>query len=101
MPERSKDVWHVYLADVGPGQLYGYRVHGPYDPNAGHRFNPNKLLLDPYARAHVGELIWHPAIFGYTLNHKDADGRMPDEFADLRPRAAARHQLVRLQTMPR
>ena len=46
----------------GPGTVYGYRVHGPYEPEAGHRFNPNKLLLDPYARAHVGELKWDPAV---------------------------------------
>jgi isoamylase len=54
-----------------PGAVYGYRVHGPYEPENGHRFNPNKLLLDPYAKAHVGELKWDPAVFGYTLN---ADG---------------------------
>ena len=49
----------------GPASVYGYRVHGPYEPEAGHRFNPNKLLLDPYARAHAGELTWDPAVFGY------------------------------------
>src|SRR3954452_932334 len=48
LPERSEDVWHGYLNDVSPGQLYGYRVHGPYEPEHGHRFNSNKLLLDPY-----------------------------------------------------
>ena len=51
LPERTEDVWHGYLNDVSPGQLYGYRVHGPYEPEHGHRFNPNKLLLDPYAQA--------------------------------------------------
>jgi pullulanase/glycogen debranching enzyme len=54
MPERSEDVWYVYLADVGPGQLYGYRVHGPYKPNAGHRFNPHKLLINPTASGSPG-----------------------------------------------
>ena len=49
MPEQTDQVWHGYLPDVRPGQLYGYRVSGPYDPTAGHRFNPAKLLLDPYA----------------------------------------------------
>ena len=53
MPERTEDVWHCYLNDVSPGQLYGYRVHGPYDPAQGQRFNANKLLLDPYARGLV------------------------------------------------
>ena len=51
----------------GPGTVYGYRVHGPYEPEAGHRFNPNKLLLDPYAKQLVGELQWDPALFGYTV----------------------------------
>src|SRR5262245_29281379 len=50
LPEWTDEIWHGYLADVSPGQLYGYRVHGPYDPERGHRFNPNKLLLDPYAK---------------------------------------------------
>src|ERR1700739_2555289 len=50
LPERNEDVWHGYLNDVSPGQLYGYRVHGPYEPERGHRFNANKLLLAPYAR---------------------------------------------------
>src|SRR6266851_957705 len=50
LPERTEDVWHGYLNDVSPGQLYGYRVHGPYEPEHGHRFNANKLLLDPYAK---------------------------------------------------
>src|SRR6201984_1876766 len=50
LPERTDDIWHAHLPDVGPGQVYGYRVHGPYDPAAGHRFNAHKLLLDPYAK---------------------------------------------------
>ena len=51
LPERTYQVWHGYLPDLKPGQLYGFRVHGPHEPEAGHRFNPNKLLLDPYAKA--------------------------------------------------
>ncbi|MGA9053098.1 MAG: glycogen debranching enzyme GlgX, partial [Pseudolabrys sp.] len=50
LPERTDDVWHIYLSHVAPGQLYGYRVHGPYEPEAGHRFNPHKLLIDPYSK---------------------------------------------------
>src|SRR5438132_114713 len=73
LPDQSDQVWHGYLPDVRPGQLYGYRVHGPYDPRAGHRFNPNKLLLDPYARAHAGGLKWCPEIFGYVLDSPDRD----------------------------
>ncbi len=60
LPEFTDEVWHGYLPDVGPGLVYGYRVYGPYDPENGHRFNHNKLLLDPYARRHIGELKWRP-----------------------------------------
>jgi glycogen operon protein len=73
LPERTHEVWHGYLPEVRPGQLYGYRVHGPYAPEAGHRFNPNKLLLDPYARMHKGELHWHDALFGYRVGHRRGD----------------------------
>jgi glycogen operon protein len=71
LPEYTDEIWHGYVPDIGPGTVYGYRVYGPYEPEAGHRFNPNKLLLDPNARAHIGELTWDPACFGYTLG---ADG---------------------------
>jgi isoamylase len=71
LPEFSDEIWHGYVPDIGPGQYYGYRVHGPYEPEAGHRFNPNKLLLDPYARAHAGSLTWNPAVFGYTMESLD------------------------------
>lgn len=73
LPEYTDEVWHVYVYGLEPGTVYGYRVHGPYEPEAGHRFNPNKLLLDPYAKAHVGELKWDPAVFGYTLNAEGDD----------------------------
>jgi glycogen operon protein len=73
LPEYTDEVWHGYLPDARPGQLYGYRVHGPYAPAEGHRFNPNKLLLDPYARQIVGEWKWDAALFGYTLGSPDAD----------------------------
>jgi isoamylase len=71
--ERTDQVWHGYLPQARPGQLYGYRVHGPYRPHEGHRFNGHKLLLDPYARNIVGQLRWHDALFGYRIGHGDAD----------------------------
>ena len=71
LPEYTNQIWHGYLPSVQPGTPYGYRVHGPYDPESGHRFNPNKMLLDPYACAHMGDLLWHPAIFGYRLETHD------------------------------
>jgi len=67
LPEYTDQVFHGWVEGLGPGQVYGYRVHGAYEPQAGHRFNPNKLLLDPYARAHAGALVWNPACFGYKL----------------------------------
>jgi len=66
-------VWHVYLPEVRPGQHYGYRVHGPYEPEAGHRFNPAKLLLDPYAKAIAGTIHWSDALFGYRIGDPKAD----------------------------
>ncbi len=85
LPEFTDEVWHGYLPDARPGTVYGYRVHGPHAPDAGHRFNPNKLLLDPYARAIVGDLSWGPEVFGYvlesgddlTLDPRDSAGLMP------------------------
>ena len=73
MPEQTEDVWHAYLADVSPGQLYGYRVHGPYDPNAGHRFNAHKLLIDPYSKRLGGQFAWTDTHFGYRTGHKLED----------------------------
>ncbi len=71
--EVSHRVWHVYVPGLKPGQLYGYRVYGPYDPQNGHRFNPNKLLIDPYAKSIAGTIQWHDALFGYELGHEDLD----------------------------
>jgi glycogen operon protein len=65
LPENTDHVWHAFLPDVRPGQLYGYRVHGPYDPAKGHRFNPNKVVLDPYAKAIGRDLTWDDSLFGY------------------------------------
>ncbi|HEX9434932.1 MAG TPA: glycogen debranching protein GlgX [Burkholderiales bacterium] len=71
LPEYRDEIWHGYVPDIRPGTFYGFRVHGPYKPDEGHRFNPNKLLLDPYARATIGELKWDPAVFGYKLESED------------------------------
>ncbi len=73
LPEHSDEVWHGYLPDVMPGQLYGYRVHGPYAPERGHRFNPAKLLLDPYAKQIAKRLRWSDALMGYRVGSGRAD----------------------------
>lgn len=73
LPEYTDEIWHGYLPDAHAGQIYGYRVYGPYEPDAGHRFNPNKLLIDPYAKQLVGDLKWSEALFGYTIGSRDAD----------------------------
>lgn len=73
MPVRENNIWHIYLEGIKAGQVYGYRVYGPYEPAKGKRFNPNKLLLDPYAKKIVGRLIWHKAIYGYDIDSPDKD----------------------------
>jgi glycogen operon protein len=73
LPEFTHEVWHGYLPDVRPGQLYGYRVYGPYSPETGHRFNHHKLLLDPYAKALEGRLRWNDAHFGYVVGDENED----------------------------
>ncbi|WP_455381675.1 glycogen debranching protein GlgX [Salinispira pacifica] len=73
MPEYTHEIWHAYLPDARPGQLYGYRVYGPYEPEKGHRFNHNKLLLDPYALDFHGRIRWHPSHFGYVVGDKKKD----------------------------
>ena len=73
LPERTDQVWHGYVPEARPGMLYGYRVHGPYRPEQGHRFNPNKLLLDPYAKSLTGTITWSDANFGYRVGHARAD----------------------------
>src|SRR4051812_31246221 len=71
--ERGNSVWHGFVPGLKPGQLYGYRVHGPYEPAHGHRFNPNKVLLDPYAKAIAGRVDWSDGMFGYTIGHAEGD----------------------------
>ena len=73
LTQRTDLNWHCYLPDARPGQLYGYRVHGPCAPEQGHRFNPAKLLIDPYAKAISGKVRWDDTVFGYTVGHPDAD----------------------------
>ncbi|MEX2132236.1 MAG: glycogen debranching protein GlgX [Pseudohongiellaceae bacterium] len=73
MPAISNQVWHGFLPRAGAGTVYGYRVHGPYQPHLGHRFNPNKLLLDPYARQLLGDFIWSDAHYGFDVNDPDKD----------------------------
>ena len=75
LPEYTNEVWHGYLPEVKPGQRYGYRVDGPWEPEQGHRFNPAKLLLDPYARAIDGTVRWSDVLFGHVVG--------PDPDADL------------------
>ncbi|HZJ31971.1 MAG TPA: glycogen debranching protein GlgX [Vicinamibacterales bacterium] len=73
LPEHTDMVWHGYSPDVRPGQLYGYRVHGPYEPSNGNRFNPNKIVLDPYARSIARPLVWDDSNFGYRIGDQEAD----------------------------
>ncbi len=73
LKEYTDQVWHAYLPEARPGMLYGYRVHGPYRPEAGHRFNPHKLLLDPYAKAIVGGIDWNDSHFGYCIGDEHQD----------------------------
>ena len=85
LPEVDGFVWHGYLPNVGPGQRYGYRVHGPYDPATGPRCNPRKLLLDPYAKAIDGKVDWHPSLFAYDFEHHDRPN--DDDSAPFLPKA--------------
>jgi glycogen operon protein len=73
IPDRFDGVWHIYLEGIKAGQLYGFRVHGEYNPEKGHRHNPAKLLIDPYARAIAGSFNWHNDLFGYEIGHENGD----------------------------
>ncbi len=116
LPEYTDEVWHVLRAGLKPGTVYGYRVHGPYEPEAGHRFNPNKLLLDPYAKAHVGELKWdaghvrlharrrrrrpHLRRARQRAVHAEVPGRRPDVSPGRTRRARACRGTTRSSTKP-
>ena len=79
LPEYSDEIWHGYVPGLKPGQLYGYRVHGPYAPADGHRFNPHKLLIDPYAKRLAGDLTWDDAHFAYVIGDDETSDRMNEE----------------------
>ena len=100
-------IWHCYLPDVRPGQLYGYRVHGPYEPEQGHRFNPNKLLIDPYTKLLSGRVVWSDAHFGYragssradlSFDRRDNARRSPDFFLPNFPKTTPRRTAFAAQT---
>ncbi|ALX84147.1 glycogen debranching enzyme GlgX [Achromobacter xylosoxidans] len=95
LPECTDEIWHGYLPDAQPGLVYGLRAHGPYDPRNGHRFNPHKLLLDPYARQLTGPVNWSDALFGYRLNHARADLSL-----DRRDSAPAMPKAVVVEDLP-
>src|ERR1700761_153005 len=71
--EKTGYIWHVYIPDISPGQLYGYRVSGPYEPENGHRFNPNKLVLDPYAKGIGRDVRWCDEMWGYRIGGPNSD----------------------------
>ena len=73
LPEHSHQIWHGFVPGLKPGQLYGFRVHGPYEPSNGHRFNKNKVLIDPYAKAIAGVVEWHESLFGYNFDAEEKD----------------------------
>src|SRR6202034_1613210 len=73
LPESTDLVWHGYFPDLEPGQLYGFRVHGPYEPEIGHRFNPNNIGLDPYAKGVGRDVKWDDSLFGYTIGDEKKD----------------------------
>ena len=85
--EQTDQVWHCYLPDVRPGQYYGYRVHGPYQPDEGHRFNPAKLLIDPYAKAITGSIKWSNAVFAYKVGGQEDLEPDPDNSAGRVPKS--------------
>ncbi|MBV9127768.1 MAG: glycogen debranching protein GlgX [Verrucomicrobia bacterium] len=82
MTENTDQVWHVFLPEVRPGQHYGFRVYGPYEPAEGHRFNPSKLLLDPYAKAVTGDVLWGPEMYGYDLQAEGEDRDLERDYRD-------------------
>ena len=87
LTEHTDQVWHIYLPEIRPSQLYGYRVKGPYKPKKGLRFNPHKLLIDPYAKAIAGEMRWSSASFSYLFDSKIDDSFSKEDNADLIPKS--------------
>ena len=103
LPECTDGAWHGFVPGLAAGAVYGYRVHGPWDPQAGHRFNHDKLLIDPYAREIVGPLVWDDALFGYTVGpDPDTDlTRDPRDSAAFLPKARVCGSLHRDRRRPR
>ncbi len=97
LPERTAFCWHAYLRGVGPGQRYGFRVHGPWDPANGLRCNPAKLLVDPYARAITGGIEWNPSMFPYPLGGDDLQ-RNDDDNAPYTAKSRRHRRCLRLGT---
>ena len=87
LTERSHNIWHIYIEGMAPGQIYGYRVYGPYEPENGHRFNPHKVVLDPYAKAVCSVVEWNDSLFGYKVGEDDLSFSDTDD-AELAPKAA-------------
>ncbi|HEY4065007.1 MAG TPA: glycogen debranching protein GlgX [Puia sp.] len=85
--ERSHSIWHAYIPGMAPGQLYGYRVYGPYEPHNGHRFNPHKLLLDPYSKAICSIVEWNDTLYGYSIGKDDLSFDERDD-AETAPKSA-------------
>ena len=88
LPQVTNYVWHGFLPGIGPGQHYGFRVEGPYQPEAGHRFNANKLLIDPYAKAVTGDICFGPELFSFPMDHfgdrdRDLDFSTADSAASM------------------
>ena len=73
LSEQTDMVWHGFFPDIRPNQLYGYRVHGPYEPGQGHRFNPTKVVMDPYAKSVARMIRWADEMFGYCVGDPEAD----------------------------
>jgi len=95
LPSLTNQVWHGYLPDAGPGTVYGYRVHGPYQTHLGHRFNPHKLLLDPYARQLCGRFVWSDTHYGFDVDFPDKEARF-----DKRDNKAFMPKCVVVQDVP-
>nr|MBA4169052.1 glycogen debranching protein GlgX [Chloroflexota bacterium] len=93
LTEQTDLVWHGYLPDIRPGQRYGYRVHGPYEPKHGHRFNPSKLLIDPYAKRIDGPVKWDDSLFGYRIGAEDGEDELDErDSAEFAPKSVVINQ---------
>ncbi len=99
LPEVTAFCWHGYLPNVVPGQRYGFRVHGPWDPSQGHRCNPAKLLLDPYAKAIDGQVQWHEAAFPYHFDDPEGSPQRSRQRA-VHAQVRGRQSVLRLGERP-